>query len=88
MVLATTHSKQSTPTNGSEPPLIATGIENVIPQISSSRFVQKAKARGEIIDIDENKTISVQYSNGSIDHLDIIPRLSRTKINYSLIYQK
>ncbi len=77
--LAVTHSKQVTPTNNAEPPLVATGGEFIIPQIASSRFRHIAKEDGKILEVISNETMSVEYKNGTVETLDIIPRKSRTK---------
>lgn len=77
--LAVTHSKQVTPVNNSEPPLVMTGAEAIVPQIASSRFVHKAKGDGVVTDIVPNETMTVTYSNGKVDVLDILPRKSATR---------
>ncbi len=77
--LAVTHSRQITPVNEAEPPLVITGGEYIIPQISSPRFVHTTKQDGVITDIIKNETMSVKYKDGSTETLDIIPRKSRTK---------
>lgn len=80
MLMSATHIKQVTPTNGNEPPLVATGAEFIVPQISSSRFAIKSPKDGTVIDIDPNKTMTVKYKDGSTETFDILPRLSRTKM--------
>lgn len=80
MMLASIHSKQSIPTSGSEQPLVGTGAEYVIPQISSSRFTQKAEDDGEVVDIEDGKTMTVKYKNGNTKVFDTLPRTSRTKM--------
>lgn len=78
-MLATTHSRQVTPVNNSEPPLVITGGEYIVPQIASTRFCHTAKFDGEIIDIVPNETMTVKYNNGKTESFDILPRKSRTK---------
>jgi hypothetical protein len=80
MVMAATHQGQVTPIEGSEAPLVGTGAEYIVPQLTSSRFAHKAKMDGKVISVDKNKTITVKYRNGNIETLDIIPRKSRTKM--------
>lgn len=75
--MAATHAKQVTPTDGCEPPIVATGAEFIVPQISSSRFTQKAKQDGEIVEIIPNKTMTIRYKDGTEEVFDIIPRMSR-----------
>ena len=78
MVMAATHTKQSTPSDGNEPPLIGTGAEYIVGQLSSKRFIEKASKKGIIADINPNKTLTVKYTDGSEEVFDIIPRLSKT----------
>lgn len=79
LVMAVTHAKQVTPINNRENPIVATGAEYIVPQLSSSRFVHKAKLDGKVIKVVKNKIMTVRYKNGQIENLDIIPRKSRTK---------
>jgi DNA-directed RNA polymerase beta subunit len=71
---------QSTPTAGNEPPLVGTGAEFLIPQLTSTKFLHKAKFNGEVIDVVPNKYISVKYTNGLEENFDLVPRLSSTKM--------
>jgi DNA-directed RNA polymerase beta subunit len=80
MVMATTHQGQVTPIEKSEAPLVGTGAEFIVPQLTSSRFVHKAKMDGKVLSVDKNKTITIKYRNGQTETLDIIPRKSRTKM--------
>ena len=80
LLLAATHAKQDTPTNGNEAPLVRTGAEAIVPQISSTRFIFRAKSPGKVINIVPNSTITVQYSNNKKEAFDITPRLSKTKM--------
>lgn len=80
MVMATTHQGQVTPIDGAEAPLIGTGAEFIVPQLTSSRFAHKAKMDGKVLEIDKNKTLTVKYKNGDTDVFDIFPRKSRTKM--------
>jgi DNA-directed RNA polymerase beta subunit len=73
--------KQVTPTNGNERPLVGTGGEFIIPQISSKRFIQKATNNGVVEEVVENKYITVKYNDGTRETFDIYPRLSKTKMN-------
>lgn len=79
MVLAVTHCKQVTPTDNTEPPLVQTGAEYIIPSLTSSRFIHRAKDDGEVLEVVKNKYIKVKYKNGKIDYLDIVPRVGHTK---------
>jgi DNA-directed RNA polymerase beta subunit len=73
--------KQVNPTNVNEPPLICTGAEFIATQLSSRRFVQKANFDGVVEEIVPNKYITIKYKDGSRESFDIIPRLSKTKMN-------
>jgi len=79
--------KQVTPTDGNEAPLVSTGAEFIIPQISSSRFVHKAKKDGKIVEVDPNKTLTVKYKDGSQEIFDILPRMSRTKMGINVLVE-
>ena len=79
LVMARTHAGQVVPVENSEVPLILTGAEHIVGQIASTRFIQRAKNDGKVLEIVPDKYISVKYSNGIIENLDIIPRSSRTK---------
>jgi len=81
MVMATIHSRQVTPTNGNEPPLIGTGGEYIATQLSSRRFIQKSKKDGVVEKVVPNKYITIKYNDGSTESFDIYPRLSKTKMN-------
>jgi len=61
--------------------LIGTGAEYIVTQLSSRRFVQKANKKGTIEKVVPNKYITLKYDDGSKENLDIIPRLSKTKMN-------
>ncbi len=80
MVMAATHQSQVTPIEESEAPLIGTGAEFIVPQLSSSRFCHRAKMDGKVSSVEKDNTITVRYKNGEVDTLDIIPRMSRTKM--------
>lgn len=78
MTMATTHAKQNTPSDGNEPPLVGTGAEYIVSELSSKRFIEKASKNGIVSDIDPNKTLTVTYEDGTKEIFDIIPRLSKT----------
>ena len=59
-----------------------TGAEQIIPQISSSRFVHKAKFDGVVTEIVPNETVTVRYSNGKEEVFDILPRRSNNFVIY------
>ena len=80
MVMASTHQGQVTPIENSEAPLVGSGAEYIVPQLTSSRFVHRAAMDGKVVSVDKNKTMTVRYRNGKTETLDIIPRKSRTKM--------
>jgi DNA-directed RNA polymerase beta subunit len=84
LVMAATHSKQVIPTNGTEEALVKTGGEYIVPQITSNRFVIKAKQDGVIEEIEPNKYIKVKYKNNKIEYYHIGNRYSRTKMGQYL----
>lgn len=79
LTLARTHASQTTPISNSEQPLVCSGAEFIIPQISSSRFIHKAEKDGIITEVEKDKTITITYKDGTTKVFDIVPRLSRTK---------
>lgn len=79
LTMARTHSAQVVPVENSQVPLLLTGAEHIVGQISSSRFIHRAKNNGKVLEVVPNKYISVKYSNGVVENLDIVPRKSRTK---------
>ena len=80
LVMAATHQGQVTPISGSEAPLVGTGAEFIVPQLTSPRFAHKAKEDGIVKEIEPGKFITVRYKSGKIETFDISPRLSRTKM--------
>jgi hypothetical protein len=79
MVMARTHASQITPVNNAEAPLVGTGAQFIVGQLASPRFVHRAKRDGVVTAIEKDRTMTVKYSDGSIESLDILPRLSRTR---------
>ncbi len=79
LTLARTHANQTTPISNPEQPLVCSGAEFIVPQLASTRFIHRAKKEGIITDVDDNKTITVKYKDGTVDIFDIVPRMSRTK---------
>lgn len=72
------------PLLGGEIPLVATGAEYLIPQITSEKFVKTAERNGTVIDEVPNKHLTIQYDNGKIDRVDILPRYATTKRNSAI----
>jgi DNA-directed RNA polymerase beta subunit len=79
LVMARTHATQIVPVENSEIPLVMTGAEHLTGQLASTRFIQRAKYGGKIVEVIPNKYMSVKYDNNIIENLDIVPRISRTK---------
>ncbi len=78
-ILAATHTAQVTAITDAEVPLVSSGFEYIVPQLSSKRFIHIAKNDGEIIEVVKDEFIKIRYKD-KIDILDITPRLSRTKL--------
>jgi DNA-directed RNA polymerase subunit beta len=78
-ILAYTHRSQASPMINGEEPLVATGAEYIIPQLSSSRFIQRAKTDGIVKSVGEDDYVEVQYKDGTKEFIDITPRLATTK---------
>lgn len=55
-------------------------MEFIVPQISTSRFVQLAKKSGKVIDVIPNKIMTIKYDDGEEEVFDILPRMSRSKM--------
>ncbi len=87
-LLAYTHRAQASPIINGEEPIVATGAEFFIPQLSSSRFIQLAKDDGKVVEVAKDNFVKVQYKDGKTEFVDISPRLATTKrasyINLSL----
>lgn len=79
LMMARQHQTQTVPVENAEVPILMTGGESIIGQISSTRFIHRAKMAGRVIDVLPEKYITVRYTDGTIENLDIIPRKSRTK---------
>lgn len=77
-VLAYTHRAQATPIKNSEEPIVATGAEFIVPQLSSNKFIHLAKEDGVVLDIKKDEYVKIKYKNNKIDHINTIPRLSMT----------
>jgi DNA-directed RNA polymerase beta subunit len=79
-IMATKHQAQTTPTSSNEPPLVCSGAELIVPQLTSSRFLHKAKKSGKVTEVVPNRYITVKYSDDSEESYDLVPRLSKTKM--------
>lgn len=79
LILARTHMGQKIPILNGELPLIQSGAEFIVPQLTSSKFAHRASKNGEILKVEDDKFIHVKYDDGSIEILDIVPRYSSTK---------
>jgi len=78
-VLAYTHRSQVSPITNGEIPIIATGAEFIIPQLSSQRFIQRASKSGTVTSIKPNEYVNVKYTDNKTEFIDISPRLATTK---------
>ena len=79
MVIARTHMGQKIPILNGEVPLVQSGAEFIVPQLTSSKFGHKASSNGEVTKVEKDKFIHVKYKDGSTEVLEIVPRYSSTK---------
>jgi DNA-directed RNA polymerase beta subunit len=78
-VLAYTHRGQVTPIIDGEVPIVSTGGEYLISQLTSDKFAHRSDEAGQVLEVEPNNYIKVKYQNGQTKFLDISPRLSTTK---------
>jgi DNA-directed RNA polymerase subunit beta len=71
--------RQSLPIINPHVPLVSSGAEFLIPQVTSSKFIIKAEDDGKVLDIKEGKYILVEYKDGTRKLYNLMPRISRTK---------
>jgi len=79
LIVARTHMGQKIPVLNAEPPLVQSGAEYIVPQLTSNKFAHRATKSGRITKVEKDKFIHVEYDDGSKEVFDIIPRLSTTK---------
>jgi len=78
-ILAYTHRAQASPVKNSDEPILSTGAEFIVPQLSSNKFIQLAKQNGTVLDIKKDEFIKIKYENNKIEFINITPQLSMTK---------
>ena len=84
MILARTHISQKIPILNGDLPIVDTGAEYLVHQLASTKFVHSAKESGKVLAVSPNEYITVQYENGKIENLDIMPRYTATKRNSTI----
>lgn len=84
LILARTHMGQKIPIINPELAIVETGAEYIVPQLTSTKFVFKAKDNGKVIDKVENESLTIKYKNGKQEILNILPRHSSTKRNSNI----
>lgn len=77
--MARAHVNQATPVKNAEKPLVTTGAEFLLPQLSSKRFISTAKKPGRIKAIEPDRYVTIQYNDGNEESFDLTPRMSKTK---------
>lgn len=87
LIMACAHHRQVTPTNGRQAPLVRSGAEYIVPQISSARFAQRSKKDGTVTEVVPGKTMTVEYKDGTAETFDILPRLSKTKMGVYILIE-
>jgi DNA-directed RNA polymerase beta subunit len=84
LVIARTHISQKVPIINGDLPLIETGAEYLVPQLTSTKFAHTAKQPGKVLAVSPNEYITIQYEDGKIENLDIMPRYTATKRNSTI----
>ena len=79
LIVARTHMCQKVPILNGEPPLVQSGAEYIVPQLTSSKFAHRANKNGKVVKVEPDKYIHVLYDDGSKEVFDLIPRMSTTK---------
>ena len=87
LILARTHISQKVPIEDGQLPLIETGAEYLVPQITSTKFAHIGKESGKVISKSDDEYITVQYKSGKMETLDIMPRYTATKRNSTIQIQ-
>ena len=77
ILLATNQLKSIVPTEKTEPPIIQTGAEQIIPQLSSNIFTINASDDGKVIKKGDNYVI-IKYKDGTTKFIDTSARIIRT----------
>lgn len=67
------------PIKNGQVPLVSTGAEYLVPQLASSKFIQRASQDGKVEEIVADNYVKVKYKDGQTQYIDITPRLSSTK---------
>ena len=83
--MARTHAGQKIPIENAEMALVETGAEYIVPQITSTKFAQIAKYDGEVIEVKDRESVTIQYKSGRTETIDIQPRFSTTKRNSTIM---
>lgn len=79
LIVARTHMGQKIPILNGEPPLVQSGAEYIVPQLTSSKFAHRATKNGKVTKVEKNKYVYVEYDDGTVEVFDLIPRFSTTK---------
>jgi DNA-directed RNA polymerase beta subunit len=77
--LAYQHRGQTSPSVHGEEPIVSSGAEFIVPQLASSKFIQRAKQSGKVISVEKDKYVEVEYKDGTKQFIDTTPRLASTK---------
>ena len=83
MMLARTHSTQKIPIMDGESPIVCSGAEYIVPQLSSEKFCIHSKNSGKVIDI-KNDIMTVEYTDKIREKFFIGSRYSNTKRNSTI----
>jgi len=85
LIMATTHSSQKIPISNAEVPLVGTGAEAMVAQLSSSKFIHNARMNGKVISKKEGSYLTVQYDNGKKETFDIADRKALISGNTNIL---
>ena len=79
LIIARTHMSQKVPILNGEPPLVQSGAEYIVPQLTSSKFAHRATKKGKVVKVETDKFVHVAYDDGTKEVFEVIPRLSTNK---------
>lgn len=72
---------QKIPIVNSEPPIVRTGAENIVPALASKKFLTVAEDDGIVDKVVPGEYLIVKYKSGKINLIDISNNYSKTKRN-------
>lgn len=64
-------------TDKSDPLLVTSGADEVMPYVVTDIFCKKANADGKVTELEPNKYMIVQYKDGSSDYIELAERIEK-----------